>query len=238
MGKFISGLSIGQQLECTGLVIVENTPIPDPARPGYHVKRHDVREIRRWEPGIKYPAIVENLKGMYSHPQLRESLLLVDGTGVGKAIADTVRKSGIMARVRVLLITAGAKEGEGTVPRVDLVSATVTASQQRRIRYAEGLRYGTLLEKELEGFTAKATPDRNETFMSLREKDTDDLVLALALPVWYGNISSNVPPDHVLDEQRRIEAELRERELITLGFEPGELPRDVFGPSIPHGIFD
>jgi hypothetical protein len=31
------------------------------------------------------------------------------------------------------------------------------------------------------------TPDRNETFASWRERDNDDLLLALALAVWYAD---------------------------------------------------
>lgn len=40
------------------------------------------------------------------------------------------------------------------------------------------------LAKELETFRVKVTPDRNEVFETWREKDHDDLVLALAMAAW------------------------------------------------------
>jgi hypothetical protein len=42
----------------------------------------------------------------------------------------------------------------------------------------------------METFQVKVTENRNETFAAWREKDHDDLVLALALIIWYGEQTS------------------------------------------------
>jgi hypothetical protein len=230
MGRFLAGLSIGQPLELSGLVIVEQGQIPDPGRPDYQIPCFDVREIRRWESGTKYPELVAGLGKIYSDQRLRDSVLLVDGTGVGKAVTDYVRRSGLLAAVRVLSITAGVKDGDGTVPKVNLVSATVTASQQRQIRYADGLRLAPILEKELETFTATVSAERNETYPSWRDNEHDDLVFALALSVWFGSKAGavRVGPEPMSRSDRLAEL-ARIREDLRMGFEPGGLPPDTFG---------
>ena len=234
MTRFIGGLSLGQQRELTALVIVETYTIPDPNRHDCPLNRFDVRQIFRWPLGTKYPQIVEDLKQMYSTPKLRETTLLVDGTGVGKAVTDLFLKSGIMARLRPFVITAGFKRGDGTVPKTELIGATIAASQQRRIRYAEGLKFGPILEKELETFTTKLATDRNESFAAWREKDKDDLVLALSLAVWHGARTgsgyvgvpepppfSDLPPGTFYD----MDPDIFGRDYLS---EAGGLPRDTF----------
>jgi len=44
----------------------------------------------------------------------------------------------------------------------------------------------SVLVKELENFRVKITVNANETFESWRERDHDDLVLAVAMATWLG----------------------------------------------------
>jgi hypothetical protein len=90
MGKLIGGLSLGKSDEPSALVIVDRTPFPDPNRVSHTINRFDVRHIWRWNLGTKYPDIVSDLREWYARPVLRDSVLVVDGTGVGKAVTDTV----------------------------------------------------------------------------------------------------------------------------------------------------
>ena len=57
--------------------------------------------------------------------------------------------------MRPYVITAGHQEGDGTVPKKDLVGAVVAALQQRRLRFAQKLEFADVLEKELEHFRRK-----------------------------------------------------------------------------------
>jgi hypothetical protein len=144
-----------------------------------------VREIRRWPLGTSYPAIITDLVNLFGQHPLVGSTLVVDKTGVGRPILDYLRQSGINADIRPYVITCGLKPGDGTVPKRDLVASVKAASGREWLKVADGLPLGPVLWKELQTFTVKVTSDRNETFASWREKDKDDIVLALALAVWY-----------------------------------------------------
>jgi hypothetical protein len=182
---YVSGLDLGQQQDYTALVSVEVEHAPDPDLPGQAVLRHGVRHVHRWPLGTPYPAIVGDLKQWFGRVPLNGTALVVDATGVGRAVVDMLRTSDLPAYLAPFTITCGFQEGDRTVPKKDLVAAVVSALQMRRLRFAEALELRPVLEKELEAFRVRVTPDRNETFASFRERDHDDLVLALALAVWY-----------------------------------------------------
>ena len=185
MPSYVSGLDLGQSQDFAALVVVECETIPDPTYGGGTVDRFDVRHLHRWPLGTPYPVVVADLGEWFAAPPLRDSTLVVDATGVGRPVVDMIGASRLPADVRPYTITAGFREGDGTVPKVDLVAACQAALQQHRLRFAEALELRPVLERELESFRVTVTADRNETFASWREADHDDLVLALALAVWY-----------------------------------------------------
>jgi hypothetical protein len=184
--QYFSGLDLGQQADFSALVTLEQRRIPDPDCSGQTVNRFDVRLIHRWELRTPYPKIVEDLHEWYERSPLKGTTLVVDGTGCGRPVVDMIRSQKIAANVRAYTITAGSTPGDETVPKIDLVGAVSAALQTSRLRIAERLSLASALGRELETFRVKVTADRNETFAALREKDHDDLVIALALAVWYG----------------------------------------------------
>jgi len=117
-----------------------------------------------------------------------------------------VEASNITADVQGYSITCGSKEGDHTVPKIDLVGAIQSTLQSRRLKFADDLPLVPILEKELEAFRTKVTSDRNETFGAWRESDHDDLVLALALAVWFGERDSGVPNQFAIPKQPLIPA--------------------------------
>jgi hypothetical protein len=92
--------------------------------------------------------------------------------------------------LRPVLITAGhqvtPKGGGWHVPKRELAGALVAAFQSRRVGIAAGPPEAEALARELANFRVKVTPAGNESFEALREGDKDDLVLAVAMAVWYG----------------------------------------------------
>lgn len=186
MPSYVSGLDLGQARDHAALVVVEQERISDPDRPGHSANRFDVRHLHRWPLGTSYPTVITDLQAWFAVAPLRDTPLVVDATGVGRPVVDMIRAAGLPADLRPYTITAGTAEGDATVPKKDLVGAVLAALQTRRLRFAEALPLRPVLEKELETFRVKVTADRNETFAAYREKDHDDLVLALALAVWYG----------------------------------------------------
>jgi len=181
---YFAGLDLGQAADYSALVIAERTRRADPAR-GERVT-FGVRHIHRWHLGTSYTVIAADLKGMYAAGPLAGSTLAIDRTGVGRGVSDMIRDSGIQAHCRAYTITAGSRPGPGTVPKKELVAAIQVPLQERRLTFADALEFTSLLQSELEHFRVKVTADRNETFESWRERDHDDLVLALALALYAG----------------------------------------------------
>jgi hypothetical protein len=183
---YFSGLDLGGPAEHTALVSVERERVPAPSGRGPSVLRHDVRHAYRWPRGTPYPDVIADLAQWFGREPLCRGTLAVDGTGVGAAVVEMVGSAGLACRVVPFTITAGFRAGEGTVPKKDLVGAVQAALQTRRLRFAEALPLRPVLEKELEAFRAGAPAGRDEHFADWREREHDDLVLALALAVWHG----------------------------------------------------
>src|SRR5262245_54554089 len=182
--RYLSGLDLGQSQDFTALVVLEQTACTDGR--GLLFSRYAVRHLQRFELGTPYPAIVAAVRDLFRAPPLAGSNLIIDRTGVGAAVYDQFRASDIQAMVSGWSITHGNRPGQGTVPKVDLVGGVQTVLGQRRLQIAPELQLAPTLATELENFRVKVTADRNETFASWRERDHDDLVLALALAVWTG----------------------------------------------------
>src|SRR5262249_5200755 len=93
------------------------------------------------------------------------------------------------AWVRPVLITGGhqvtCEAGAWHVPKKELVSTLQVLLQNRRLKVA-AVPERDLLLKELQNFKVKITASANETFEAWRERDHDDLVLAVAIAAWVG----------------------------------------------------
>jgi hypothetical protein len=94
-----------------------------------------------------------------------------------------------------MTITAGNKptsDGRGGVhvPKKDLVSVMQVLLQTHRLRVTASLPLARVLVQELQTFKVKITDAGNETFGAWRERDHDDLVLAVSLALW---LAENTP---------------------------------------------
>ena len=70
------------------------------------------------------------------------------------------------------------------VSKLELVSFMVAAHHQGILRISDKLKHAKTLEQEFKNFQLKYTEKGNATF-SAREGLHDDLVLSLAIAVWY-----------------------------------------------------
>ncbi len=206
---WFSGLDLGQSADFSALVIVERTYVPDPHRPGSLVPHFAIRHVHRWPLLTRYPAIVDDVKTLVSRPPLYRvekmrrpdgsirsvnvpSTLVIDETGVGRPVVDMVRAANIPAIIKPYTITGGESPGAAgnTVPKKNLVGAIQVPLQAGRLKIAPGLMLADTLAKELELFRVKVTTNREEQYAAWRERDHDDLVLALALALFV----AQVPP--------------------------------------------
>jgi hypothetical protein len=190
--EYFCGLDLGQAADFTALAVAEVTVGPDPASANRRVPRFAVRHLQRWARGTPYPAIVDAVRTLAGVPPMPGCVLCVDQTGVGRAVVDLFRaaRPALPCRLRAVTITAGAHGTTGaageTVPKKDLVATLQVLLQGRRLAIAKELPDAAVLRKELQHFRVKVTAAANETFEAWRERDHDDLVLAVALACWAG----------------------------------------------------
>jgi hypothetical protein len=102
-----------------------------------------VRHLERFELGTRYPAVVERVGELLGREPLRSrrTVLLVDATGVGRAVVDSFRQAGI--RLAAITIHGGEKVhyelASYRVPKRDLVGAAQVLLQSGRLKIAAGL---------------------------------------------------------------------------------------------------
>lgn len=175
------GLDLGQTSDYSALVAVESQFTVS----GW---QHDVRHIRRWPLGTTYPSIVADVVELMATAPLDRAETWCDGTGVGKAVVDMFRDQAIADRLHPLTITSGHscafEDGYWRVPKKDLVAVIQAPLQAGRLRFAAGDPNVRLLTSELTAFRATITTAANISFEAWRERDHDDLVLALAIALW------------------------------------------------------
>jgi hypothetical protein len=191
----VLGLDLGQARDFSALAVDEVT-----VRKG--ALHHAVRHLHRWPLGTSYPAIVADVGKLVVTPPLAFPLLAADETGVGRPVIDMLRDGAIAADVVPVLITAGhavTYDRGWHVAKVQLVSTLQTLLGQERLKIAAELPEADTLRRELLAFKCKVTTAGNESFEAWRERDHDDLVLAVALACWLAErkgitVPSEEPP--------------------------------------------
>lgn len=208
---FYAGLDLGQQQDYTALTVIEKRRIipPDVASTlphdldrsisrdkyydRYGVNRYVVRHIQRWPLGTAYPDIVADVREMLERPEVQGDTwptLALDRTGVGAGISDMFMYAR-MRRTAILPVTihGGAKEthsgGSYNCPKRELVFGAVARLQKRELLISPKLAHASTLVEELRAFRLKVNINSgHDSYEAWREKDHDDLVLALCISLW------------------------------------------------------
>lgn len=199
---FYVGLDLGQAADYTALAVVQSVKEPNPETGGIQKYLH-LRHLERYELGTSYPEIADKVVALmrderlspneYDPSRLRvyrsAPKLIVDDTGVGRAVADLLRTKGL--KFRAVTITGGDEVnavggGRYRVPKRDLVGALEVPFHTGRLRIAEGMELWPTLKKELLNFRRKINlKTAHDSYEHWREGDHDDLVLAAALACWW-----------------------------------------------------
>ncbi len=191
------GLDLGQAKDPTAGVVLQricaqSTPAePDP------LPVYTGIWLQRWPLGTKYPVIVSNVKTLCDQiPRLdlyeyqkevvkakaenkilpahipRYPNLIVDQTGVGRAVVDILTEAQPKAIMQSVQITGGftikrGGFGEWNVPKKELVGAVSVLLQSRRLKFIRSLRDLPLLIDELTNFKFKIQDSGNVEFSCL-----------------------------------------------------------------------
>jgi len=229
------GLDLGQQRDYSALCVTEriHRTILSTTTSQEVEDTYMVRHTQRWRLGTPYTAVIDDVAELMCRPDLDESLLLFDRTGVGGAVADLVAKAwrdGRLSRAgesgtygtypRGITFTAGfaahgAAEGhhlDDTAHKGDVIRRMTMLLNTGRLTLPPGLPGGEQLEKELRAYTVKQHKRTGSEYVEAkRESDHDDLVIALALSVWTKNFYGPEPRciDHYTGELREKEEGVR-----------------------------
>lgn len=183
MTAFFIGLDMGQAQDSTALALLAG-----------EVERGQVcyalRHLKRWPPGTCYPRIAEDLSQLLRTPGIRNCRLVVDQTAVGQAVANLFRPREATS-TRLVLISAGhavsrAEDGCTHLPKKELVSVLQVLLQTQRLKVAAGMALVEELTREMASFRARVKVAGSDEDVSWREREHDDLVLAVALAAWEG----------------------------------------------------
>jgi len=188
----IIGVDFGQTVDpsaiCFGMYGGEiDIPSEDKTKPSKKEPILHLKYLERLELGIRYEDQICQLKKVYDKVKEQTGktpVLIVDATGVGKAVTEMVRKAG-MYPISVT-VTGGngvTKEGrDWKVSKKELVSPIIVGIQNGTVQIAKSLEHADLVKKEMAAFKLKINiATGNESFEAWRQKDHDDLVFACAL---------------------------------------------------------
>jgi hypothetical protein len=136
--------------------------------------------------GLSYPEVVQEVARLLARPPLVGNCeLVIDETGVGRAVADIFDGAG-MDPTRVS-ITAGAEQsfvnGSWHVSKQVLISTLDARLHTGELRFAKELHEAGTMQEELKDFRRKVSVAGRYTFEA-RVGKHDDLVLAVAIGLW------------------------------------------------------
>ena len=153
-----------------------------------YVSRYNLTYLERVALNTTYEDIVADIKTKLQNPQLEgRTTLLVDMTGAGIPVFQMMERAKLNP-VGISItggLTPHKNEYGYTVPKKDLVAALQIGFQTRRLKIAAGLPFQDVFKEEIRNFKMKLTKSGNETFEAWRENIHDDLVLSVAMTLWY-----------------------------------------------------
>ncbi len=168
----VIGADLGQAQDPTALAVAEVRT------PEIHV-----RHLERLPLGTPYPKVVERIADLVD--QLPGAALVVDATGVGRAVLDQMREANL-APVAVTITGGRFTSYDGTmwrVPKKALLRPLVATMDAGRLKVAKGLREAEVFQRELQAFQRRITESGHSAFQGVGEHD--DLVIATVLVCWW-----------------------------------------------------
>ena len=211
---YIYSLDIGSEQDfCAGALIRRHTRyqtradvLPDAtatARRTMIVERHLLHTYR---PPLRTPyhQVVRRVGEIINHADLRQNCyLVVDKGQVGGAIVQTMIRSGMYPYA--VNITGGksvsSNERGWNVPKSDIVGSLVLGLEQQIVRVHPSIDDRDALVEELKKFRMKRRKSGHLSFEAERDRDHDDLVMSLAMGVWF---SDRVWSEHGLEANSSV----------------------------------
>ncbi len=208
MGFYV-GVDLGKSADYTAVAVVEEAKESNLA--GRVENTLHLRHLERYPLRTPYPEQADRIARLMRSEELISETrvpweptvyrqwpeLVVDATGVGRAVTDLLRERNPW--FRAVTITGGDAaiySGPGaSVPKRDLVAALEVPFHSGTLKVAEGLERWPALKAELLNFLRKINlKTSHDSYEHWRETDHDDLVLAAALACWWARSQAMMTP--------------------------------------------
>lgn len=208
MGFYV-GVDLGQSADYTAVAEVEEAKETNQA--GRVENMLHLRHLERYPLRTPYPEQADKIAHLMRSEELitetrvpweptvyrKGPELVVDATGVGRAVTDLLRQK--IPWLKAVTITGGdtAKySGRGaSLPKRDLVAALEVPFHSGTLKVAEGLELWPALKRELLNFRRKINlKTAHNSYEHWRDSDHDDLVLAAALACWWARRQRSLAP--------------------------------------------
>jgi hypothetical protein len=228
-GEFTCGVDLGKSFDPTALAIIKKCHA-DSGKPIF-----ECGFLTRLPLQMTYPAQIAHIGGLLA--RLRGPCeIVIDHTGVGKAVADLFQIAG-MATVNVTITGGDAVTSQGLdfhVPKLSLVSRLQALFHTGQLKVYRSLPEAQVLIEELQSFQASVTDSGFWRFGARGSNKHDDMVLALAIAAWRAAGDSCFPGWGLFEYMRQTYGtDSVDRELTALPkpLEPIEPPE---GPNFGH----
>ena len=185
--EYVAGLSLGAVGARTSLAVLRRTDAPG-AAPDSGLWTYRVEKLHRWDLHAPYAAVAAELPELFPPAVPAEAegrTLAIDASVVGRT-ADLFRQGPYAAGVGVVILHVGpgVEVGEGrhgakNVPEAHVAADALAAVESGRLTFAPGVPFAREVPQELRRFAARAGAGG-------RQRETDDLTVAVAVAVWAG----------------------------------------------------
>jgi hypothetical protein len=193
--QYAIGVDLGQRQDHSALAVVEHRRVftgeRDPVT--WELKSKVLRSVRHLERvplGTSYEEVAQRVAWLARSPELADRCaVVIDATGVGAPVVEMVRRARAGCQMVPVVITAGESETHGggyqRLPKKDLIAGLQISVEQGELRIAENLEEGDTLLEEMRSMRVNVGPTGREKFGATAAGSHDDLVLAVALGVWW-----------------------------------------------------
>lgn len=185
------GLDLGQRVDYTALAAIWSEPERDPVTHApWGSWHHTVVYLERLRQNTEYAAVPEWIRRVLARNSFSgRGTLVVDATGVGAPVVETLRRAQLGLTVLPVSITAGesvtASNNGYHVPRLELLTRLAQAIQSQTLRISRGIGAANSLKEELSNLRRTLSAGR----VRVTTQTHDDLVLATALAWWWSDRS-------------------------------------------------
>lgn len=210
--EWIVGVDLGQSTDPTAICVMHHriipagdrdsdwTPLPKARAWRQNRSEHfDVRHLERLPLGLPYPEQVERVAALLTRPPLDAgATLVIDETGVGRPVGDLMDRARLYPK-RVT-ITAGLESTRAGgssyhVAKSLLISGLDARLSTGELRIASEIADAGALADELKDFQRKVSAAGRHIY-NAREGKHDDLVLAVAIALWWAMSRASTPIWH------------------------------------------